>query len=113
MVLLNAHHRNDIEDQYLDPVELKQLTPFMRAHLAMSVVLLINFALGSAMVTINRGLSWKRNIQTGAIVLNASAAVENMFNIADTVLPNYIWAAIFLAMDIQTWYYCLFVLMSV
>jgi hypothetical protein len=99
--------------QYLPDNARASLQPFKLAHLVLSVVMFVNFSLGAAMVVINRGLSWKRNIKSGAVILNVTPFVESFYDLMDTLIPNEIWAFAFLLIDFQTTYYVLFVGCSV
>jgi len=112
-ILLESKQSNGRDNQFLSVSNISHLQPFMKLHLAMSCLLIINFSLGSAMVTVNRGLSWKRNIRSGAIVLNVTRTVESIYELCDIILPNEVWAIIFLIMDFQTIYYATFLLTSV
>ena len=98
--------------QYLPDNARASLRPFQFAHLVLSVVMFINFSLGAAMVVINRGLSWKRNVRSGAVILNVTPMVESIYDLLDTLLPNEIWAVAFLLFDFQTTYYLVFVACS-
>jgi len=99
--------------QYLPDDARSSLQPFKFAHLVLSVIMFINFSLGAAMVIINRGLSWKRNIKSGAVILNVTPFVESLYDLVDTLFPNEIWAIAFLLTDFQTTYYVVFVACSV
>ena len=98
--------------QFLPDNARASLQPFKFAHLALSLIMFLNFSLGAAMVVINRGLSWKRNIKSGAVILNVTPFVESLYDLMDTLLPNEIWAMAFLLFDFQTTYYVIFVLCS-
>jgi hypothetical protein len=112
VVLTKGRSDNGIGDQYLSQEDLDRISPFRKLHLALSFLLVFNYALGSAMVTINRGLSWKRNIRSGVVVLAVSQTVENMYNLCDILFPNSVWAIIFILMDVQALYYGLFLTCS-
>jgi hypothetical protein len=101
-----------VDLHYLPEGAHASLRPFQFAHLLLSVIMFVNFSLGAAMVVINRGLSWKRNIRSGAVILNVTPFVESMYDLLDTLLPNELWAFAFLLFDFQTTYYVVFVACS-
>ena len=113
VMLFKSSAQEDKISQYLPDDARESLKPFQTAHLILSIVMFINFSLGAAMVIINRGLSWKRNIKSGAVILNLSPLMESIYDLMDSVLPNQIWAIVFLLLDYQTTYYVVFVLCSV
>lgn len=113
IVLMYAAKDFGRHNQFLGADNLQRLRPAMIIHLIMAIVLVINFCLGSAMVTINRGLSWRRNVRSGAVVLNVSGPTEALYDLCDTVLPDAIWACVFLLMDFQMLYYAAFLVSSI
>jgi hypothetical protein len=112
VILTKGRSSFGVGDQYLSDDDLLKISPFRKLHLGLSCLLVVNYALGSAMVTINRGLSWKRNIRSGVVVLAVSQFVENMYNLCDILFPNFVWALIFIVMDFQALYYGLFLTCS-
>jgi hypothetical protein len=112
VVLTKGRSNFGVGDQYLSEEDLLKISPFRKLHLGLSFLLVVNYALGSAMVTINRGLSWKRNIRSGVVVLAVSQSVENMYNLCDILFPNFLWAVIFIMMDFQALYYGVFLTCS-
>jgi hypothetical protein len=112
IILTKGKSDHGIGDQYLSQDDLNKISPYRKLHLGLSFLLVFNYSLGSAMVTINRGLSWKRNIRSGVVVLAVSQFVENMYNLCDLLFPNSVWAMIFILMDVQALYYGLFLTCS-
>lgn len=113
LVLKFSKFELHVEEQYLPSHIKSQLEIAKLLHLIFSGLLLINFFLGAAMVTIYRGLSYNSNVRSGAVALSVSSArLEKIYQLADLVLPEYLWYFYFLAKDLYTIYYCLFFTMS-
>ena len=112
IILMQGKSDHGRGDQYLSQQALDRISPFRKLHLGLSFLLVFNYSLGSAMVTINRGLSWKRNVRSGLVVLTVSQFVENLYNLCDLLFPNFLWAMIFILMDVQALYYGLFLTCS-
>lgn len=113
VVLLRGAEDNGRQNQFLNVDDLHRLRPTMVAHAIMSSILVLNFCIGSAMVTVNRGLSWRRNVRNGAVVLNVSGFWESAYDLADTVFPDAVWGSIFLMLDFHVLYYASFLVCSI
>lgn len=62
MMLLTMRQANGSDHEYLPPMVYKQIHYLGIAHLSLAVVLLINYCIGTALVTINRGWKWREMV---------------------------------------------------
>jgi len=80
-------------------------------HLAAAFILVINYSIGTAQVTINRGWKWKEMVQQGLVPLNPAFSV--VFNTACALAPAYVWTLFFLIGDFLTFYYIMYLIFSI
>jgi hypothetical protein len=117
-LLIHVHSGNLKENNYLPSYSLQLIFILGCVHLLLSSLLLCNFLLGTALVNINLGFKWKRNVMDGIITLDylqsllGNAASGILFELANTFLPDLFWALIFLLIDLRTIYHFLFLAFS-
>jgi hypothetical protein len=103
---------NDSKYEYLTLSQLQTIRIVGRFHLAFSIILFMNYWIGTAQVTINRGFKWKNQIAVGNIPMPFSGFGEILYKAADHALPKVVWSGIFLGLDFYTFYYSLFLVFS-
>jgi len=100
---------NIIGNDYLSDDVYQSIRLACPVHLALACVMLICYLIGPATVTVYKGLNWRENVRDGLISLPYSDVFESLYLIADKVVPRFLWVIWFLISDPLTWYYCLFV----
>lgn len=105
------------EDFYLPPTMKVVVQRAGIVHIILSGMVLNYFMMGKALVTINNGYKWKRNVTKGLIALEWLEALfgsgaDAIFNILCAILPNFVWFIYFFLSDIKTWYYLAYVFFS-
>jgi hypothetical protein len=104
---------NEAKMEYLTPDQLNHVRLIGKIHLAMSTLLFLNYWIGTAQVTVDRGFKWKAQIALGNIPIPFSGVGEILYKAADHALPDFVWVALFLGLDFYTFYYTLFLVFSV
>lgn len=99
--------------EYIDPSWLSVIQKIGYAHLAMGVVLLINFMVGTTVVNITNGFKWKDDVVNDLVSLPVdSRAIKATFKIVEGFTPSILWTIYFVLADPLMLYYTCFVLFS-
>ena len=98
---------------YLSQNLYDQLHILAYVHVALSVLLFLSYLCGTGAVSVYKGLSWRNNVKEGLVTLSFGGVMEQLYQIADKTLPDFVWAFGFLIRDPLTIYNIVFVLMSV
>lgn len=82
-------------------------------HIGLAVVLLLNYSIGTALVTINRGWKWKEMVDEGLIQLPFEGPLRLMYIMGGKMAPEWLWSASFLLCDFWFLYYLSFLAFSI
>uniref|UniRef100_A0A7S3XT53 B30.2/SPRY domain-containing protein n=1 Tax=Heterosigma akashiwo TaxID=2829 RepID=A0A7S3XT53_HETAK len=103
---------HDYDDFYMDSNIHERVKFYGYFHVACAVVLFINYAVGTARVTINTGYKWRKMVSDGLISLPFGESAEVAFAAADALLPEASWSLFFIATDVMSLYYTCYLLFS-
>lgn len=102
---------------YISPDTLGKIRKFGIVHLSVSLILVFNYMIGAALVNINNGFKWRKNVQDGAVSVgwlsSIGAAGDLIFDILCAVAPDWLWSVWFVLSQEKALYYSAFICFSV
>ena len=116
-MLLYVSKKYSPDEDYLPKTIYRRLRFFSNAHVLMSLVILINYAVGQAIIIVKMGFQWRKSVQEKLISLDwlnlmFGSASDDVFQFLIDTIPSSLWATYFVLFDARTIYYALFIVFS-
>mmetsp|Transcript_3905 Transcript_3905/g.5035 ORF Transcript_3905/g.5035 Transcript_3905/m.5035 type:complete len:915 (-) Transcript_3905:321-3065(-) len=81
-------------------------------HMLVSAILLLIYAIGPARVAINTGYKWRSMVEQKLIPISYGRSAEVAFETANALWPDSFWALFFVAADLMSIYYAIYLAFS-